>query len=108
MPLKLRIIFSESAGEGQLECDFCPDGHHDLPYGIHRQGATTDPTADGVLSEHYDPGAEDDSAALPRCPNWNRWTNTEWTVRESDSGAVIEKGTVRVAKNGTIEVVTSR
>lgn len=101
-----KIVFSEEDGEGDLECGFCGQTI-ELPHGFRRDTPTDDPRQ--IISEHYDPDFDDDTVKIVRCPNWHRWKSSTWELRNSDDGAVISQGVVRVSRDGTMTVeITSR
>jgi len=101
----LEIFFSDDEGEGVLECGFCEQR---LPIEMQLRDGGTDPSVANIIHEHYDPGIDNDQIeSIPRCPNWNRWKTTRWLVRNSDSGVVVSRGSVRVLRHGEIEVTVS-
>jgi len=104
---QLEIVFSDDEGEGFLECGFC-QRKYELPFVMELRGSRTNPSASDIIHEHYDPGVENEQIeSIPRCPNWHRWKATPWQVRNSDSGIIVARGTVRILRRGEILVTTS-
>lgn len=97
---RFRIVFSDDEGEGFLECGFCGE-RYSLPFGMDCHNALSEnPTL--LIREHHEPDFDDDTNKVSQCPNWHRWQAAAWEVLNTDSGDILSRGEVRVAKNGEI------
>lgn len=104
-----KIVFSEEEGEGDLVCGFCGQ-KLPLPFGMSLDTLTDDPrqiiSELQIINEHYN--RDFDTNKVDPCPNRHRWKSTTWELRNSDNGAVVSHGVVRVTKAGIEVEVTSK
>jgi DNA-binding XRE family transcriptional regulator/uncharacterized protein YuzE len=98
-----KITFSDDEGEGFLECGFCGE-RYGLPFGMELRGGTPSQEPGQIIREHYEPDVDDGTQKIPRCLSWHRWKPAPWELRNTDDGAVISRGTIRVSKNGQLTV----